>query len=48
MIDPVGLPVSDYERSRRLFAAALPPLGYGAFVLAPDGNDVEALCHAAV
>jgi hypothetical protein len=47
MLDPVGLPVSDYERRRRSLAAA-PPLGYGAFVLTPDGNEVEALCHAAV
>jgi catechol 2,3-dioxygenase-like lactoylglutathione lyase family enzyme len=119
MIDHVGLPVSDYERSKRFFAAALAPLGYalvmefgeaagfgagakpdfwiaagrsgapvhvailspdratvdafhraalaaggrdngapglrpeyhasyyGAFVLDPDGNNVEAVCHAA-
>jgi catechol 2,3-dioxygenase-like lactoylglutathione lyase family enzyme len=29
MIDHIGFPVSDYERSKRFYRAALAPLGYG-------------------
>jgi hypothetical protein len=35
MLDHVGLEVSDHQRY------------YGAFVLDPDGNNVEAVCHTA-
>ena len=28
MIDHVGFPVSDYERSKAFYTAALAPLGY--------------------
>jgi hypothetical protein len=74
MLDHVGIEVSDYERSKAFYLAALAPLGvsllmefgsaaagfdngapgprpiyhpgyYGAFVLDPDGNDAEAVCH---
>lgn len=37
MIDHVGLAVSDIDRSRRFYAAALAPLGYR--ILADEHND---------
>jgi catechol 2,3-dioxygenase-like lactoylglutathione lyase family enzyme len=53
MLDHVGIEVSDYERSKAFYEAALAPLEvkllmefhYGAFVLDPDGNNLEAVCH---
>ncbi len=49
MIDHVSCLVSDYAKSRDFYLAALAPLGYalvyGAFVLDPDGHNVEAVCH---
>jgi hypothetical protein len=36
MIDHVGFAVSDYHLDY-----------YGAFVLDPDGNNIEAVCHRA-
>ena len=29
MLDHVGIPVSDFERSKRFYEKALSPLGYG-------------------
>jgi catechol 2,3-dioxygenase-like lactoylglutathione lyase family enzyme len=90
MFDPIGVSVSNYEKSKHFDAAALAPLGHavvmefggdtaglgaggkpdfwlsqcaslapahsaftakdratvGAFVVDPDGNNVEAACHA--
>ena len=57
-LDHIGLTVSDYPRSKALFGTALAPLGItlvmevegwadGAFVIGPDGHNVEAVCHAA-
>jgi hypothetical protein len=40
-LDHIGLDVSDYARSKAFYEAALAPL-----VLDPDGNNVEAVCHA--
>jgi catechol 2,3-dioxygenase-like lactoylglutathione lyase family enzyme len=40
-LDHVGLDVSDYARSKAFNEKALA----GAFVLDPDGNNVEAVCH---
>ena len=37
MIDHVGIDVSDYQRSKRFYAAALAPLGY-ELVMEPDEN----------
>lgn len=34
MIDHIGLGASDYD-----------PNYYGAFVIGPDGHNVEAVCH---
>ncbi|MGB3446770.1 MAG: hypothetical protein WBA48_08755 [Xanthobacteraceae bacterium] len=77
MIDHIGFPVSDYERAKAFYCAALAPLDYvlvlevrqsdsdapaagfgapgirahyhpdyyGAFVLDPDGHNIEAVCH---
>ena len=56
MIDHTGLQVGDPIASRRFYDHALAPLGYkmivqipkdyyGAFVLDPDGHNVEAVCH---
>jgi hypothetical protein len=51
-LDHVGLDVSDYAASKEFYEAALAPLGMRlmmepvAFVLDPDGNNVEAVCHA--
>ena len=36
-LDHIGLDVSDYAASKAFY--------YGAFVLDPDGNNVEAVCH---
>jgi len=82
MIDHTGVRVSDLEKSKAFYRAALAPLGYallmefpaavtggedvagfgvapkpdfwltrgapyGAFVLDPDGHNVEAACHDA-
>jgi catechol 2,3-dioxygenase-like lactoylglutathione lyase family enzyme len=53
-LDHVGLDVSDYEVSKAFYDKTLAPLGMtlmmepvdrGAFVLDPDGNNVEAVCH---
>jgi catechol 2,3-dioxygenase-like lactoylglutathione lyase family enzyme len=39
MIDHVGFPVSDYERSKAFFLKALAPLGYGLVMEVPgDAN----------
>jgi hypothetical protein len=40
MIDHIGFPVSDYERSKAFYLKALAPL-----VLDPDGHNIEAVCH---
>ena len=32
MLDHLGVPVSDFERSKRFYAAALSPLGYELIV----------------
>jgi catechol 2,3-dioxygenase-like lactoylglutathione lyase family enzyme len=48
MLDHLGIRVSDYAKARRFYESALAPLGYryyGAFVIDPDGSDVEAVCH---
>lgn len=61
MIDHIGLRVTDYERSKAFYEAALAaggrnngppdlreiyhPTYYGAFVLDPDGHNIEAVCH---
>ena len=54
MIDHVGLGVSDLEESKAFYQQVLRPPGlrphyqqnyYGAFVLDPDGNNIEAVCH---
>ena len=70
MLDHIIITVSDFERSRSFYLAALEPLGYevvmefgkaiglgvggkpnffiyGAFVLDPDGHNIEAGCHLA-
>jgi catechol 2,3-dioxygenase-like lactoylglutathione lyase family enzyme len=39
MIDHIGVSVSDPARSRRFYEQAL------AFVLDPDGHNIEACCH---
>jgi hypothetical protein len=41
MLDHVSLNVSDPD-----VRAHYHPTYYGAFVLDPDGNNVEAVCHA--
>ncbi len=52
MLDHVGLDVADYQRSRAFYIPVLQTPGmreiyhpsyYGAFVLDPDGNNVEAV-----
>ncbi|HJU71424.1 MAG TPA: hypothetical protein VJ603_06225 [Paucimonas sp.] len=46
MIDHVTLRVSNYQTSRNFYTRALQPLGYyGTFLLDPDGNNIEAVCH---
>jgi hypothetical protein len=45
MIDHVSFLASGCSRSRDFHLAALPS-HYGAFVLDPDGHDVEAVCRA--
>jgi catechol 2,3-dioxygenase-like lactoylglutathione lyase family enzyme len=57
VLDHIGLHVADYERSKAFYAEALAPLGlellmepvpgigYGAYVLDPYGNNIEAVCH---
>ncbi len=52
MIDHVGFDVRDYEASKSFYREALAPRPlyhdhyYGAYVLDPDGNNVEAVCRA--
>jgi hypothetical protein len=36
MLDHVGIAVADLAKSKSF---------YGAFVLDPDGNNIEAVCH---
>ena len=49
MLDHVGVPVSDFEQSKRFSTRKPSPRlatsYYGAFVLDPDGNNIEAVCH---
>jgi catechol 2,3-dioxygenase-like lactoylglutathione lyase family enzyme len=54
VLDHVSLGVADLARSRAFSEKALGPPGprpryhpgyYGAFVLDPDGNNIEAVCH---
>jgi hypothetical protein len=40
MLDHIGFGVSDFARSKAFY-----PNYYGAFVLDPDGHNVEAVCH---
>jgi predicted enzyme related to lactoylglutathione lyase len=77
MIDHIGLPVSNYARSKKFYEKVLAPLGYrdafysaafaagakdngapgprphyhpnyyGAFVIDPNGHNIEAICHQA-
>ena len=53
MIDHLSVVVSDYARSKAFYLQALAPTGhyhanyYGAFVLDPDGHNIEAVCHEA-
>jgi len=43
MIDHVGIPVSDYARAKRFYAAALAPLGYSLIMeVQQDENDAPA------
>jgi catechol 2,3-dioxygenase-like lactoylglutathione lyase family enzyme len=58
MFDHVKFGVSDYAASKAFFQAALAPLRvvvllpnyhasyYAAFVIGPDGRNIEAVCHA--
>jgi hypothetical protein len=57
MIDHLSTYATGYAETKAFYEAALSPLGYGlqhdmvehyfaAFVLDPDGNDVEAVCHS--
>ena len=49
MFDHVGLNVKDYQASRRSTRLHTPPPSrpaYAAFVFDPDGNNIEAVCHA--
>ena len=54
MIDHISLVVKDYNQSKAFYLAALAPLGYeqphyyGAFVLDPNGHNLEAVCHGAL
>ncbi len=46
MIDHSGFNMSKPTASRTFYEKALAPLHYyGAFVLDPDGHNVEAVCH---
>jgi len=54
MLDHITIHVSDSERSRAFYLSALAALGYvarktfetdGAFILDPDGYNIEAVCH---
>lgn len=50
MFDHIGLGVSDYEASKQYNGApGLRPHHHanydGAFVIGPDGHNVEAVCH---
>ena len=46
MIDHVGFAVSDAERSRRFYAAALAPLGIGLIMTAaPDQTEAGGTAH---
>jgi catechol 2,3-dioxygenase-like lactoylglutathione lyase family enzyme len=40
MIDHTGISVSDFTVSKQFH-----PNYYGAFVLDPDGHNIEAVCH---
>jgi predicted lactoylglutathione lyase len=55
-IDHVNVPVSDLDASRTFYTSALAPFGYtlvydseeshyAAFVLDPDGHNIEAVYH---
>ncbi|BBE71579.1 VOC family protein [Oharaeibacter diazotrophicus] len=45
MIDHIGFPVSDFERSKAFYTAALAPLGYG-LVMAVTAEETGAAAHA--
>jgi catechol 2,3-dioxygenase-like lactoylglutathione lyase family enzyme len=54
ILDHIGATVADFAKSRAFCAAALAPglrphyhpNHHGAFVLDPDGHNIEAVCHA--
>jgi catechol 2,3-dioxygenase-like lactoylglutathione lyase family enzyme len=50
MIDHTGVHLSDFARSKVFYpqALALKLADWGAFVLAPDGHNMEAVCHGPV
>jgi catechol 2,3-dioxygenase-like lactoylglutathione lyase family enzyme len=45
MLDHVGIPVSDYARSKSFYASALKPLGYG-LVLEVSSEETDRASHA--
>jgi catechol 2,3-dioxygenase-like lactoylglutathione lyase family enzyme len=45
VIDHIGIAVADYQRSKAFYERALAPDYYGAYVLDPDGHNIEAVCH---
>jgi catechol 2,3-dioxygenase-like lactoylglutathione lyase family enzyme len=44
MIDHLGVTVTDYERSKRFFEAALKPLGYALLMEYPTGQGDTKIC----
>jgi hypothetical protein len=47
MIDHTGVHLSDFVQSKAFYtqAQALKPGDWGAFVLAPNGQNMDAVCH---
>jgi catechol 2,3-dioxygenase-like lactoylglutathione lyase family enzyme len=47
MIDHTGVHLSDFARSKVFYtqALALKPEDWGAFVLYPSGQNMDAVCH---
>jgi catechol 2,3-dioxygenase-like lactoylglutathione lyase family enzyme len=45
ILDHFGINVSSYARSKAFYEKALAPLGIEAFVLDPDGRNLEAVIH---
>jgi hypothetical protein len=45
MFDHIGIGASDLAASKAFYLESLAPDYYAAFVIGPDGHNIEVVCH---